>query len=87
LLEQSARSLQVLAQLVHLGAGLRIFCAHLIHHFAKFADLILQVPDVVGGCSRRGGGSRCRRLLRPAVRAEQDESGCRQGGPANHNGP
>jgi hypothetical protein len=40
--------LQVLAQLVHFGAGLRILFAHLFDQGSKFANLILKVTHSVG---------------------------------------
>jgi hypothetical protein len=45
--------LQVLAQLVHLGAGLGIFGAHLIHQTPEFTDLLLQITDGAGGLAGR----------------------------------
>jgi hypothetical protein len=41
--------LQVLAQLVHLGARLGIFGAHLVHQTSELTHLILQVSN--GACS------------------------------------
>ncbi len=66
-LQQRARGLQVLAQLVHLGAGLGIFGAHLVHQASKLADLILQVTNRACRFPRRreaaGAGASCARLI------------------------
>jgi hypothetical protein len=62
MLQQSARGLEVAAQLVHFGAGLGIFGAHFFHQAAKFTDLILQFTHGAGGLTRRRGRGR---LLRP----------------------
>jgi hypothetical protein len=62
--EKGARGLQVVAEMLHLGAGLCVFGAHLIDHATQFADLILQFADGGGGVSWRSGSGR---LLRPQV--------------------
>src|SRR5215467_4599499 len=49
--------------------------------------LILQVTYRSGRVTLRGGWRRRGRFLRPAERAERDESGNRQRGPAHGRGP
>jgi hypothetical protein len=58
--------LQILAQLVHLGAGFGIFGAHLFHQGSKLTDLILQVTNHACSFTRRGGA-----FLRPTIQAPQ----------------
>ena len=50
--QQGARGLQVLAQLVHLGARLGIFDAHLVHQTSELTHLILQVSNGAGSLTR-----------------------------------
>ena len=52
--QQRARGLQVVAQLVHLGAGLGIFGAHFFHQAAQLSDLILQITNRAGSFTGRG---------------------------------
>ena len=52
--QQRARGLQVMAQLVHLGAGLGIFGAHFFHQAAQLSDLILQITNRAGSFTGRG---------------------------------
>jgi hypothetical protein len=44
-LQQCTGGLQVLAQLLHFGAGLRVLHAHLLHHGPQFTYLILQFAN------------------------------------------
>jgi hypothetical protein len=82
-LQQRARGFQVVAQLVHLGAGLGILGAHLFHQTAKLADLILQATYRANRFVRCRRGRGRGRLLRSAHRAEKDDRGDRQCGPAD----
>jgi hypothetical protein len=61
--------LQILTQLMHLGAGFGILGAHFFDESSKLADLILQVTNGSSGLSRRRGAS-SGRLLRPRTSAQ-----------------
>ena len=87
-LQKAACGLQFLAQLLHLGARLRVFGTHVVDERPQLAHLLLQIVHrVQGAVIVRWGGTGRRLLLCHQKSGAENENRCGEDRSTNRRSP